>query len=122
MGLDDLLVDTEFQQVFRKIVKYELKGTPFLHEVPVATQRWDLNFLIIEEEINRLVFLILEDELARKDIVDFGQLLWANEILFEIPRLDYFAEPFKKVMQDGIVSEVEQMYIEEIRRVLQIQF
>ncbi|MER2108821.1 MAG: hypothetical protein ABS949_17990 [Solibacillus sp.] len=122
LGLDDLLIDAEFQQVFKKIIEFELKGIPFLHEVPLAVQRLDLNYLIIEEEINRLVHLVLEDTLTRKDVVDFGRLLQAGELLFELPQLKYFEEPFRRMIGAGWISKSEQKSLEEIMRALRIEF
>lgn len=112
LGLDDLLNPVEFRKVFQKIVEFEREGKPFAHEVPLVEQQLHLHSLIIDEEITRLVFLVLDDALMKKDVIDFGRLLCLSELLFEIPQLDYLEEPFLCVLSDKGVSEKDLIYIE----------
>lgn len=116
--LADLIVPNTYAEVFQLIVDYEQGGRPYFYYVPLDRLRIEPVYLLVDEEVTRLIFAIFDVTLTAKDVVDFGRLLCMKEDGFERLTLGYFAKPFEQVLKDVPLDEIEQKYIEKVMHVI----
>lgn len=116
--LADLIVSDAYAEAFQMIMDYERGGSPYFYDVSLDKLRIEPVYLLVDEEVTRLIFAIFDDTLTAKDVVDFGRLLCMKEDGFERLTLGYFAKPFEQVLKDVPLDEIEQKYIEKVMHVI----
>lgn len=112
--LADLIMPDAYAEVFQMIVDYEQDGRPYFYDVPLDRLKIDPVYLLVDEEVTRLIFAIFNETLTAKDIVDFGRLLCMKDDVFDRLIVGYFVEPFERVLNDVTLDEMEQKYIGKV--------
>lgn len=122
--LQHLMSEKEFTRVMSKIIDFEMNQVAFLQEVPYTQHTMNLNYLLMDEEITRMIHLVLEKCLIKKDIVDFGKLIVLRNIPLEelhFGRLGYFEVPFNNALKNKVVTTSEQLLIKVAMTALKLR-
>lgn len=109
-----------FNEVVQHLVSLDETGLQFSVIIPQQAQRMDINYLLIDEEITRIIHAILNNELTKHDIIDFGKLLLLYNKPFEalhFKQLPYFEEPFQRVLQNAELTWSEEAFVEVVSEV-----
>lgn len=120
MTLQHAISASMFNEVVQYIISFDETGKPFSVLIPQQAQRMDINHLLIDEEITRIIHAILNNELTKHDIVDFGKLLLLYNKPFEVlhfKQLPYFEEPFQRVLQNIELTWSEEAFVKVVSEV-----
>lgn len=116
-SLDDLVkVDSNIEKLLHN--SYE-NGTDFLLEIPTDKQGFDLNTILIDEEIIDMTYKAKDGELSKKDIIDFGKLV-AMDSDISVGKLDYLKEPMLKVLINNELTKEEVKFAEKTFEAFQL--
>lgn len=107
--LSELINGDSHEKVEQALIDYNTTGKEFNHRIPFENQTYDIKTLLVDEEIARMTEAAMKDELAKKDVVDFGQLVAQTDIaeLNLLGELEYLKEPFEKALEYSEINEEE---------------
>lgn len=120
--LDDLIHGDSREKVEELLIDYNTTGKEFNQKIPFENQAFDIKTLLIDEEISRMTEAAMKDELSKKDVVDFGQLVQENGTTeLHVGKLDYLKEPFEKALENGVIDPHEKLAVKFAFDALQLE-
>jgi len=111
---DDFMNTSSYEKLVKNCVNYHENGETFEQIIPFEDQHMSLRYLILDEELARVIEQAINKEsIDSKDIIDIGKLIDEEHSLqpIEIGSINFLQKPFLQAIDNQNFSKEEKEYI-----------